>query len=287
MKAPAFRYLRARSIADACAMLAEHGADARILAGGQSLMPVLNLRLANPAVLVDINPVAEMAGISVDQSTVRIGALTRYRDIQDSPIIRQHLGLIADALPFVAHAAIRNRGTIGGSLATADPAAEMPACCLALDARMILESTRGQRTVPADGFFRSTFETALEPDELLTKIELPIAGPDWRHAFAEFSRRHGDFAIVGAAARARLNARRFADIRVVMFGIADRPMRIDAAEKSLLSAANLKEGIAAAQATLAKALEPPSDNQTSSETRLHLARVLLGRALAQLDDAVD
>lgn len=287
MKAPAFRYLRARSIADACAMLAEHGADARILAGGQSLMPVLNLRLANPAVLVDINPVAEMAGISVDQSTVRIGALTRYRDIQDSPIIRQHLGLIADALPFVAHAAIRNRGTIGGSLATADPAAEMPACCLALDARMILESTRGQRTVPADGFFRSTFETALEPDELLTKIEFPIAGPDWRHAFAEFSRRHGDFAIVGAAARARLNTRRFADIRVVMFGIADRPMRIYAAEKALLSAANLKEGIAAAQATLAKALEPPSDNQTRSETRLHLARVLLGRALAQFDDAVD
>jgi carbon-monoxide dehydrogenase medium subunit len=287
MKAPAFRYLRARSIADACAMLAEHGADARILAGGQSLMPVLNLRLANPAVLVDINPVAEMAGISVDQSTVRIGALTRYRDIQDSPIIRQHLGLIADALPFVAHAAIRNRGTIGGSLATADPAAEMPACCLALDARMILESTRGQRTVPADEFFRSTFETALEPDELLTKIEFPIEGPDWRHAFAEFSRRHGDFAIVGAAARARLNTRRFADIRVVMFGIADRPMRIYAAEKALLSAANLKEGIAAAQATLAKALEPPSDNQTSSETRRHLARVLLGRALAQLDDAVD
>jgi carbon-monoxide dehydrogenase medium subunit len=287
MKAPAFRYLRARSIADACAMLAEHGADARILAGGQSLMPVLNLRLANPAVLVDINPVAEMAGISVDQSTVRIGALTRYRDIQDSPIIRQHLGLIADALPFVAHAAIRNRGTIGGSLATADPAAEMPACCLALDARMILESTRGQRTVPADEFFRSTFETALEPDELLTKIEFPIEGPDWRHAFAEFSRRHGDFAIVGAAARARLNTRRFADIRVVMFGIADRPMRIYAAEKALLSAANLKEGIAAAQATLATALEPPSDNQTSSETRLHLARVLLGRALAQLDDAVD
>ena len=287
MKAPAFRYLRARSIADACAMLAEHGADARILAGGQSLMPVLNLRLANPAVLVDINPVAEMAGISVDQSTVRIGALTRYRDIQDSPIIRQHLGLIADALPFVAHAAIRNRGTIGGSLATADPATEMPACCLALDARMILESTRGQRTVPADEFFRSTFETALEPDELLTKIEFPIEGPDWRHAFAEFSRRHGDFAIVGAAARARLNTRRFADIRVVMFGIADRPMRIYAAEKALLSAANLKEGIAAAQATLAKALEPPSDNQTSSETRLHLARVLLGRALAQLDDAVD
>ena len=268
-------------------MLAEHGADARILAGGQSLMPVLNLRLANPAVLVDINPVAEMAGISVDQSTVRIGALTRYRDIQDSPIIRQHLGLIADALPFVAHAAIRNRGTIGGSLATADPAAEMPACCLALDARMILESTRGPRTVPADEFFRSTFETALEPDELLTKIEFPIEGPDWRHAFAEFSRRHGDFAIVGAAARARLNTRRFADIRVVMFGIADRPMRIYAAEKALLSAANLKEGIAAAQATLAKALEPPSDNQTSSETRLHLARVLLGRALAQLDDAVD
>ena len=287
MKAPAFRYLRVFSISDACAMLAEHGADARILAGGQSLMPVLNLRLANPAVLVDINPVREMAGISVDQSKVRIGALTRYRDIEESPIVRQHLGLIADALPFVAHAAIRNRGTLGGSLATADPAAEMPACCLALDARMILESTRGQRAVAADDFFRSTFETALEPDELLTQIELPIAEPDWRHAFAEFSRRRGDFAIVGAAARGSVKGRRFAGIRVVMFGIADRPMRLGPAETALISAASLKEGIVTAQATLASTLEPPSDNQTSSETRLHLARVMLGRALSQFENSVD
>jgi len=287
MKAPAFRYLRARSIADACAMLAEHGADARILAGGQSLMPVLNLRLANPAVLIDINAVTELAGISADRSAIRIGALTRYRDIQESAAVRQNLALVADALPFVAHAAIRNRGTIGGSLATADPAAEMPACCLALDARMILASGRGERSVPAGDFFRGTFETALEPDELLMAVEFPIAGTDWRHGFAEFSRRRGDFAIVGAAVRGRRDARRITEARVVMFGIADRPLRIGAAEDAVVAAATLKEGIAAAQATLADALEPPSDNQTSSETRLHLARVLLGRALAQLENAAE
>ena len=287
MKAPAFQYLRARSTADACALLYEHGADARILAGGQSLIPVLNLRLANPAALIDINRIAEMAGISSDHSTVRIGALTRYRDIEDSATVRQHLGLIACALPFVAHPAIRNRGTIGGSLATADPAAEMPACCLALDARMIVDSKRGQRSVAAADFFRSTFETALEADELLTAVEFPIARTDWRHGFAEFSRRRGDFAIVGAAVCGSVVARRFMEARVVMFGVADTPMRIVSAEDARVSAANLKEGIAAAQATLSVALEPPSDNHASSETRLHLSRVLLGRALGQFQNAVE
>ncbi len=287
MKAPAFRYLRARSIAEACAMLAEHGGDARVIAGGQSLMPVLNMRLANPAALIDINPIPELSGIAIDGDTIRIGALTRYRDIEESPVIWKHVGLIAQALPFVAHAAIRNRGTIGGSLATADPAAEMPACCLALDASMIIESARGLRTVKADDFFRSTFETALAPDELLTAVEFPVQNAAWRHGFAEFSRRRGDFAIVGAALRARIDGRRIAEARFVMFGVGERPVRITQAESALLAQANLADGVLAAQAALNSTLEPSYDNQTSAETRLHLARVLLGRALAQFQDSVD
>lgn len=287
MKAPPFRYLRARSTVEACAMLAEHGGDARILAGGQSLMPVLNMRLATPAALIDINPIAELAGIINTGNAIRIGALTRYRDIEESPLVREHLGLITQALPFVAHAAIRNRGTIGGSLATADPAAEMPACCLALDASMIIESARGVRTVQADDYFRSTFETALRPDELLTAIEFPVQDAAWRHGFAEFSRRRGDFAIVGAALRARIDGRRIAEARFVMFGVGERPIRITQAEKAVLARATLKEGIVAAQATLSSTLEPSYDNHTSAETRLHLARVLLGRALVQFQDSVE
>jgi carbon-monoxide dehydrogenase medium subunit len=286
MKAPAFQYLRARSTAEACAMLAELGGEGRILAGGQSLMPILNMRLASPATLVDINPIAELAGIAIDGSTVRIGALTRYRDIGESPVVQQHLGLIAQALPYVAHAAIRNRGTLGGSLAMADPAAEMPACCLALDASMIIESARGARSVKADAFFRGTFETALEPDELLIAVEFPIPGAEWRHGFAEFSRRRGDFAIVGTAVRARIEARRVAEARIVLFGVGDRPMRMTRAERALVVGLDHKAGITAAQATLDADLAPSSDNQASAETRLHLARVLLGRALAQFQDAV-
>jgi len=286
MKAPAFQYLRARSTAEACAMLAEFGEDARIIAGGQSLMPILNMRLANPATLIDINPIAELAGIAADKSTVCIGALTRYRDIEESPLVRRHLGLIAQAMPYVAHAAIRNRGTLGGSLAAADPAAEMPACCLALDASMIIESTRGARSVKADAFFRGTFETALKPDELLIAVEFPIPGAEWRHGFAEFSRRRGDFAIVGTAVRARIEARRVAEARIVLFGVGDRPMRMTRAERALVVGLDHKAGITAAQATLDADLVPSSDNQASAETRLHLARVLLGRALAQFQDAV-
>jgi carbon-monoxide dehydrogenase medium subunit len=268
-------------------MLAEHGGDARIIAGGQSLMPVLNMRLAAPAALIDINPIAELSGIILDDSTIRIGALTRYRDIEESTVVRQHLGLIAQALPFVAHAAIRNRGTIGGSLATADPAAEMPACCLALDASMIIESARGTRTIKADDFFRSTFETALEADELLAAVEFPIQGTAWQYGFAEFSRRRGDFAIVGAALCARIDDRRITEARFVMFGVGERPVRTTQAENAILANASLKDGIVAAQATLSSTLEPSSDNHTSAETRLHLARVLLGRALAQFQDSVN
>lgn len=287
MKAPSFQYLRPRTTADACAMLAQRGGDARILAGGQSLMPILNMRLASPGTLIDINAIKDLAGISTDGGVVRIGAMTRHRDVAESPLVRQHLGLIADAMQYVAHAAIRNRGTIGGSLATADPAAEMPACCLALDARMIIDSVRGRREVAAADFFQGTFETAIAPDEILVAIAFPVPGPEWRHGFVEFSRRRGDFAIVGGAVRAKLANRRMAELRVVLFGVADRPVRMLRAEQALIAAAGLEAGIIAAQATLADDLRPSSDNQASAETRLHLARVLLGRALLKFKPEVD
>jgi aerobic carbon-monoxide dehydrogenase medium subunit len=279
--------MRARSCAHACDLLAQHSGEARLIAGGQSLMPVLNMRLANPAILVDINSVGELAGISVADGVLRIGALTRHREVGESSLIRQHLRLITDAMRHVAHAAIRNRGTFGGSLATADPAAEMPACCLALDAGMVIESVRGRRTVHVDDFFRGTFETALKPDEILVAVEFPIPGPLWRHAFVEFARRRGDFAIVGGAAQARVETRRMVEVRLVLFGVGDRPVRMRRAEQALVASARLDEGIAAAQATLEKDLAPLSDNQASADTRLHLARVLLRRALLQFQPVMD
>jgi aerobic carbon-monoxide dehydrogenase medium subunit len=287
MKAPPFRYMRARSCAHACDLLAQHSGEARLIAGGQSLMPILNMRLANPAILVDINSVGELAGISLADGVLRIGALTRHREVGESSLIRQHLRLITDAMQHVAHAAIRNRGTFGGSLATADPAAEMPACCLALDAEMVIESVRGRRTVHVDDFFRGTFETALEPDEILVAVEFPVPGPLWRHAFVELARRRGDFAIVGGAVQARVETRRMVEVRLVLFGVGDRPVRMRRAEQALVVSARLDEGIAAAQATLEKDLAPLSDNQASAATRLHLARVLLQRALLQFQPVMD
>jgi carbon-monoxide dehydrogenase medium subunit len=287
MKAPPFRYVRARSCAHACDLLAQHSGEARLIAGGQSLMPVLNMRLANPAILVDINSVGELAGISVADGMLRIGALTRHREVAESALVRQHLALITDAMQHVAHAAIRNRGTFGGSLATADPAAEMPACCLALDAGMVIESIRGRRTVHVDDFFRGTFETAIEPDEILVAVEFPIPGPLWRHAFVEFARRRGDFAIVGGAVQARVETRRMVEVRLVLFGVGDRPVRMRRAEQALVASARLDEGIAAAQATLEKDISPLSDNQASADTRLHLARALLRRALLQFQPVMD
>jgi carbon-monoxide dehydrogenase medium subunit len=287
MKAPPFRYMRARSCAHACDLLAQHSGEARLIAGGQSLMPILNMRLANPAILVDINSVGELAGISLADGVLRIGALTRHREVGESSLIRQHLRLITDAMQHVAHAAIRNRGTFGGSLATADPAAEMPACCLALDAAMVIESVRGRRTVYVDDFFRGTFETALEPDEILVAVEFPVPDSSWRHAFVEFARRRGDFAIVGGAVQARVETRQMVEVRLVLFGVGDRPIRMRPAEQVLVGSARLDEGIAAAQTTLEKDFAPLSDNQASAATRLHLARVLLQRALLQFQPVMD
>ena len=282
MKAPPFHYVRAQSRTHALELLAQHQGDARVLAGGQSLMPVLNMRLAAPALLLDINGVAELAGITVQGSTVRIGAMTRHCDVAASPIVRQHLPLIAEAMQHVAHPAIRNRGTFGGSIAAADPSAEMPACCVALQAHMLVESTRGTRTIEASEFFRGIFETALAPDELLVAIEILIPDASWAYCFSEFARRHGDYAIVGLAAMAQLSVPHFADIRLVLFGVADRAVRAKAAERALVDSPSPAEAIAHAQAAIDGRLSSMSDSHASAEMRLHLARVLVGRTIHRL-----
>jgi carbon-monoxide dehydrogenase medium subunit len=285
MKAPPFQYACAQSVSEALDLLAEYKDDALVLAGGQSLMPVLNMRLASPSVLIDINPLTELAGLKAAGGVLHIGAMTRHREVAESALVREHLPLITQAMRHVAHPAIQNRGTFGGSLATADPSAEMPACCLALGARILLESKRGRRSVEADDFFRGIFETAREPDELLVGVEIPIPDSAWRPCFMEFARRHGDYAIAGVAALAKLDAARISDIRIVLFGVEARPSRARAAEEAITNAGALTDGIADAQAALTNVLVPLADNHASGEMRIHYARVLIERVALELTGA--
>jgi len=269
LKAPSFAYARPRALAEALELLARHGEAARVLAGGQSLIPSLNMRLSAPALLVDINGLAELKGIKAGKDTIRIGALTTHTEIERSEAVRQHLPLLAEAVRHVAHPAIRNRGTIGGSLALADPAAEYPACVLALDATLVVRGGKGDRRVKAADFFKGLFETALEPGELLAAVEFRMPGKDERSAFFELARRHGDYAIVGLAAFAGNGTKRFA-----YFGAADRAVLAHNAAKA--------KDLESAKAALARDLRPPADLYHSSETKLHLARVLLERAWTRL-----
>jgi len=263
LKAPSFAYAKPRALAEALD-LAERP-DAKILAGGQSLIPSLNMRLSNPELLVDINGLDELKGIRLDKDVVRIGALATHAEIERSALVKQHLPLLAEAVPHIAHPAIRNRGTIGGSLALADPAAEYPACVLALDAVIIATGKKGERRIKASDFFKSLFETDLKPGELLTAVEFKAQKKDERSAFLELARRQGDYAIIGLAAFAANGTKRLA-----YFGAADRAVLAPSAAKA--------KDLEAAKSALAKDLQPPADLYHSAETKLHLARVLLERA---------
>ncbi|MCX4199159.1 xanthine dehydrogenase family protein subunit M [Methylobacterium organophilum] len=275
MKAPDFAYARPASLEAALALLAEHGDDAVPLAGGQSLVTALNMRLSAPGLLVDLNAIPELTGVSEADGVVRIGAMTRHRDVGTAAIVRDRLPLLAAALPHIAHPAIRNRGTIGGSVALADPATEWPACCLAAGATIVVRGPAAERRVPADAFFRGLYTTALEPGEIVTAIEFPVPGADAVWGFEELSRRHGDYALVGLAATGRRAAGGLSDLRLAFFGVADRPVLARTA------AAALEAGdLAGAQAALAGELDPPDDPTTKAATRLHLARVILGRVAA-------
>jgi carbon-monoxide dehydrogenase medium subunit len=267
VKAASFAYAKPRALEEALALAARP--NAKILAGGQSLIPSLNMRLSSPELLVDITGLEELKGISVERGVVRIGALTTHAEIEKSDVITKHLPLLAEAVRHVAHPAIRNRGTIGGSLALADPAAEYPACVLAMEGVLFVRGAQGQRQVAAKDFFKGLFETDLKPGEMLTAVEITAQLKDERSAFLEFARRHGDYAIIGLAAFATNGAKRLA-----YFGAGDRPVLA-------LNAARAKDVESAKQA-LAQDLQPPADLYHSSATKLHLARVLLERAWTKL-----
>ena len=282
MKAPSFAYARPQSLGEALALLAEHREAARVLAGGQSLLASLNMRLSSPEVLVDIGGLKELSGIRVQHNVLRIGALTRHREIERSAEVARHVPLLAQAVPHVAHAAIRNAGTLGGSLALADPAAEYPACALALGATMVIVGPAAERRVPAGEFFRGLYSTAMEPNELLVAAEFPLSQPAYRSAFLELARRHGDYAIVGVAAHARIESTRLSDVRLAFLGVGEKALRAPSAESVLEGKPYGPAAVAAAQAALAKDLAPLPDLYHSAAAKLHLARVLTGRALSAL-----
>jgi carbon-monoxide dehydrogenase medium subunit len=281
MKASAFAYARATSVLDALELLAVHGDKARILSGGQSLMPAMNLRLISPELIVDIGALTELRGITVRDDVLTIGALTRHVDVLKSPTIAAHAPLLADAISHVAHPAIRNRGTIGGSLAHADPASELPACMMALAATIMVRGPHGERRIPAQEFFTGIYETALSPQELLIAIELPVAPTDSVHFFHEFARRHGDYAILGLAAQAIIKAERFADLRLGFFAVGDRPLLAEAARR-LVDVAVTPAVLSAAAFALEKELDPQEDQQATPAMRRHLAKVLLTRCVSTL-----
>jgi len=275
VKPAAFAYAKARSLDDAIRLLGQHDGEAKLLAGGQSLIATLNMRLSHPTLLVDINGVPGLAGISVKNGMVEIGAMTRHVALERSAEIAKHAPLIARAMPHIAHPAIRNRGTIGGSLSYADPAAELPACLVALDGEMDIVGVSGKRTVRAGDFFQGLFETALGPYEVLSAVRVPAAMPDTRVGFAELARRHGDYALVGLAAVAKANGAGLSDVRLVYFGVGETPVRAKAAEAALAKGS-------VDDAVKALDFEPAGDLHASPEVKKHLAGVLLRRVAKQL-----
>jgi carbon-monoxide dehydrogenase medium subunit len=282
MKAPPFTYVRAASLPDVFRLWAEAGPDARLLAGGQTLLATLAFRLSEPSTLIDITRVPELGGIAEAGGTIRVGALTTHAELGASELIRRHVPLLAAAVPLIAHPAIRNRGTIGGSLAFADPAAELPACCVALDATMIARGAGGERRIPTAQFFTGLYATTLAQDELIAAVEFPKARAGERTAILELARRSGDYAMAGIAARVDVSRGTIADPRLVFFGVADRPVAAPRAMEAVSGKAATAEVIARAQAALDADLDPPADQHGSTEFKRHLARVLLGRALERL-----
>jgi carbon-monoxide dehydrogenase medium subunit len=264
----AFDYARADSVDEAIALLGEHGDDAKLLAGGHSLLPLMKLRLATPSVLVDVGRLEELSFVRDDGATVAIGGLTRHHDIEHDALLREHVPLLAAAAGEVGDPQVRHRGTLGGSLAHGDPASDLPAVLLALRGEVVVLGSAGERVIAADDFFRSFLETAVAPDEIITEVRVPKTGPaGW--AFEKFNRRAQDWAIVGVAAIGG------AEPGVALVNMGDTPVRAASVEAALRSGA----AAADAAALAGDDTDPPSDLNASPEYRHHLARVLVGRAL--------
>ena len=281
MKPAKFDYFAPTSLDEALELLAQHGADAKALAGGQSLMPMMNLRLVRPAVVVDINRVEELSGISASDGAISVGALTRQRDLERSEAIRGAFPVMAAAISHIGHFQIRNRGTIGGSLAHADPAAELAAVCTALDAEFVVADSNGTRTMAAAEFAVGPLMTSLEPEQLLTEVRLPtLEGDGWRWGFREVSRREGDFALVGAVAMLRNDAVGVCrEARITMFAVGDAPARMPAAEGALVGRVVDDAARREAAALVSAAVSPGSDIHASAEYRTEVSAVMARRAL--------
>ena len=282
MKPAPFKYIAAHTLDQALAAKVQYGEDARFLAGGQSLVPAMNFRLAQPDVLIDINPLAELAGIveQAGEGRVRIGALTRYRTLERDAIIARDLPLVAEALPEIAHPQIRNRGTLGGNLAHADPASEMPAVVLALGGRLRARSGKGERWIAAEDFFVSVLTTALAADEMLIEIELPVAPLRTGVAFLELSRRRGDFALMGVAAVVGLAPDgTCTHARLTYCGAGDKPVLARDAAQALIGRRMAASDLAQAAALAQNAIDPHGNVHASKDYQRHLAGVLTRRAL--------
>jgi carbon-monoxide dehydrogenase medium subunit len=284
VKPPAFEYVAVASTEEAVAQLAAHGDDARLLAGGQSLMPILNMRLATPGRLVDLNRVGALSYIVERRGGVAIGAMTRQRTAERSELVATAVPLLAEALPWVGHTAIRNRGTIGGSLAHADPAAELPAVAVCLDARFTVRGEAGERTLAAREFFRGYLTTALAPTELLAEVWFPSAAPGTGAAWIEFARRHGDYALVGVAAVVTLEGSTVRRASLAVTGVDGVPVRAVDAERLLIGAPLSAESMAAAAESVRRTLEPQDDIHATAAYRRHLAGILTVRALTRAGD---
>lgn len=284
MKPAPFAYVRAESLEHALDVLAEHGDDALVLAGGQSLVPMLNLRLVQPAVVVDINALAELSTIgTIGARGLRLGALVRHREIAHDPTVAKHAPLLRAAAPWIAHPAVRHRGTLGGSLALGDPAAEWPACAIALDADIRLASRQdGERCVPAASFFQGLYQSERRPDELLIGCDFKQAADDSAFSFRELARRHGDYAAAGLALSARGTPGAWRSLRVVFFGVGDVPVQANACAAALAAGADFAE----AQAQLEAELAPRADLWFSAQAKQHLAVHLLREAWRDLGNTV-
>jgi aerobic carbon-monoxide dehydrogenase medium subunit len=276
-----FAYADPRSVDEALALLAEHGDEARLLAGGQSLVPLLNLRLVRPAVLIDLNRVAGLDGITLDGDVLRVGAMTRQRRLEKDAAVRARCPLLAEALGFVGHPPIRHRGTIGGSLAHADPAAELPAILVGLGGEVVARGRGGERVIDGAAFFRDLMTTALRPDEILTEVRLRLPSPAAGWAFLEVARRHGDFALAGVAVVVEPGpGRTVREARISLFGVGPTPVRASAAERELAGREPTAERLLRAAEIVSETLRPDADLHATAEYRRQVGGVLTRRALS-------
>lgn len=283
MKPAPFEYFAPGTTEEACSLLDQHGFDAKVVAGGQSLIPAMNFRLAQPAVLIDLNRIDELSYIKQDKDTksIRIGSMTRQRELERNEAIAKRLPLIQETMPHIAHPQIRNRGTIGGSIAHADPAAELPVLMRVLEAQFVITSAKGTRTLAAEDFFVGLFTTAMEPEEILTEIILPEMPANAGWAFTEMARRHGDYALVGVACTIGLNGSgQCENVRIGMLSVGEGPVLAQNAASYLQNRTPDEKSVQeAAEIAASQDIDPPGDIHASGDFRRHLAKVLTKRAL--------